>query len=415
MPAMLWFGAALPRRPFVCRAAVAVRSQGEGMIRTQKWTLAVALSALLAACGGSDGGDTTPRQSVTSVKVFGDSLADVGTFGIKFTVQGAGHLIYPERVAQTYGLSTGCNFFVFTGTTFAANPTAGCKNYAIGGGVINGAGSGLAASDPRVVGVQLATAVAAGNYASGDLLIIDGGGNDAAALVGAYLKAATDGGASYVALLGTQLSAAQVGAAVAGGASGLAAAGKTYMQALADTFYGQIKAQALDKGAQRVVVLNMPGITNTPRFQMVLDSIAASAGGGATGAGARAQYETLFKGWVEGFNAELALKFSGNASVVVVDFYTAFNDQVTMPAQFSLTNVKTPACPITGLGSDGLPTYTFSTCTATALSAAIPAGATGGADWWKTYAFSDSFHPTPYGHQLLAQLISRALANAGWL
>ena len=101
---------------------------------------------------------------------------------------------------------------------------------------------------------------------------------------------------------------------------------------------------------------------------------------------------------------------------MIVDFYTAFNDQIAAPAQFALTNVKTPACPITGVGSDGLPTYTFTTCTATALSVATPpAGATGGANWWKTYAFSDGFHPTPYGHQLVAQLISRALANAGWL
>jgi len=44
-----------------------------------------------------------------------------------------------------------------------------------------------------------------------------------------------------------------------------------------------------------------------------------------------------------------------------------------------------------------------------------PAGATGGADWWKTYAFSDSFHPTPYGHQLLSQLVARSIAQAGWL
>ena len=55
-------------------------------------------------------------------------------------------------------------------------------------------------------------------------------------------------------------------------------------------------------------------------------------------------------------------------------------------------------------------------CTAAALSAQTPpAGATGGADWWKTYAFSDSFHPTPYGHQLVSQLVSRSLARAGWL
>jgi outer membrane lipase/esterase len=48
------------------------------------------------------------------------------------------------------------------------------------------------------------------------------------------------------------------------------------------------------------------------------------------------------------------------------------------------------------------------------LTAAPPAGVSG-AGWWKSYAFSDGFHPTPYGHQLLAQLISLSLARAGWL
>jgi phospholipase/lecithinase/hemolysin len=381
-----------------------------------RWALAAAFSAaLIAGCGGG-GGDTTPRAQVSAVKVFGDSLADVGTFGYKFTVQGSASLIYPERVSQSYGLSVGCPFFKFTGTTFIPNPTSGCTNYAVGGGVINGPGSGLTAADPRNLNVQLAAAVAGGNYAAGDLLIVDGGGNDAATLVGAYLKAATDGGASYVAVLGTQLTPAQVGAAVAGGAAGLAAAGSTYMTALADTYWGLIKSQALDKGAQRVAVLNMPGITNTPRFQTVLDSIAAASGGGTAGASARAQSEALFKGWVVAFNTQLAARANGVAAVAVVDFYTSFNDQVSNPAQFLLTNVKTPACPITGVGSDGLPTYTFPTCTDAALSAQTPpAGATGGANWWKSYAFSDSFHPTPYGHQLLAQLISRTLANAGWL
>ena len=70
------------------------------MIRIRTGCLAVALAALLAACGGG-GSDTTTRASITSVKVMGDSLADVGTFGIKFTVQGSGSQIYPERVAQT--------------------------------------------------------------------------------------------------------------------------------------------------------------------------------------------------------------------------------------------------------------------------------------------------------------------------
>ena len=101
--------------------------------------------------------------------------------------------------------------------------------------------------------------------------------------------------------------------------------------------------------------------------------------------------------------------------MVIVDFYTDFQNQLANPAQFGLTNVKTPACPITGVGTDGLPTYNFQTCTAAALSANPPAGVTGGSNWWTNYAFSDSFHPTPYGYQLMSQLVSRSLAQVGWL
>jgi len=380
--------------------------------------LAAAAALFLAACGGG-GADTTPRDSVTRVVVMGDSLADVGTFGgVRATIQG--NDMYPERVSLAYGLGKGCNFYAFNGTTFVVNPNAGCSNFAIGGGVINPASGGLAAPDPRGIGVQFATATAAGNFGAGDLLVVDGGGNDAAALVGAYLKAGQpapggDGGASYLALLGTQLTSAQVQAAAAGGAAGLAQAGATYMAALGDTFYNMIKTGALDKGARRIVLLNMPGITNTPRFQLVLDSIAAAGGGGAAGAAARAQSEALFKSWVEAFNAQLATRLGGDARVAVADFYTTFNDEVAHPAQYGLTNATTPACPITGVGSDGLPTYTFATCTNAALAAAPPAGATGGADWYKTWAFSDGFHPSGYGHQLLAQLLARSLEQSGWL
>ena len=367
---------------------------------------------LLAACGGG-GNDSSTRVHITSVKVMGDSLADSGTFGFKFTVQGAQSFIYPERVATNYGVGTLCPAYLFTGTTFVANPTAGCTNYAIGGGRIN---NYSAPTSPVSVVKQLQDAGnAAGTYAATDLLIVDGGGNDAADLVGAYLKVPSDSGASYSALLQTVLPGATVQAALAQGAAGFASIGGTYMTALADNFYAAIKTNALDKGAQHVVVLNMPGITNTPRFQMVLDSIAAANGGGTAGATARANAEGLFNSWFVAFNTELAAKFSGNSNVVVVDFYTSFNDQIATPAQYQLSNVKTPACPITGVGSDGLPTYTFQTCTDAALTATTPpAGSDGTANWWKSYAFSDSFHPTPYGHDLLARRIMKSLADAGW-
>ena len=49
--------------------------------------VSLAAAALLAGCGGG-GADTTPLAPIRGVKVVGDSLADSGTFGYKFTVQG---------------------------------------------------------------------------------------------------------------------------------------------------------------------------------------------------------------------------------------------------------------------------------------------------------------------------------------
>ncbi len=382
------------------------------MRKIRSWAPLALASLLVAACGGG-GNDASTRVQITSVKVMGDSLADSGTFGFKFTVQGAQSFIYPERIATNYSVSTLCPFYLFNGTTFIANPTAGCTNYAIGGGRVN---NYTAPTAPLSIPQQLATAgTLAGTYKATDLLVIDGGGNDAADLVGAYLRVPSDSGAAYSALLQTVLPPATVQAALAQGAAGFASVGGTYMTALADVFYNAIKANALDKGAQHVVVLNMPGITNTPRFQMVLDGIAAANGGGTAGATARANAEGLFKSWISAFNSELAVKFNGSSNVVLVDFYTSFNDQIASPAQYLLTNVTTPACPPTGTGSDGLPTFTFATCTDTALSATTPpAGSDGTANWWKSYAFSDSFHPTPYGHDLLARRIMKSLADAGW-
>ncbi len=388
-------------KPFLTRIAAA--------------SVALLGSLLVAGCGGGATADTTPAVKITSVKVFGDSLQDSGTFGYKFTVQGTDSLIYVERIAANYG-QTLCNFFTFTGTTFAPNTAkTGCTNFAIGGGRITYTGAGASAANPLNIGVQMATYASVGTYTSSDLVIIDGGGNDAADLVGAYLTIPRDSAKAYSALLGTLLTPTQIGTALQGGASTTAQIGATYMSALADKFAASIKASVLDKGATRVVVLNMPDITFTPRFQTVLDSVAAASGGGTAGATARAQSQALFQGWITAFNTQLASKFSGNDGVVVVDFYKGFQHQVATPAQFGLTNVKTPACPITGVGSDGLPTYTFPTCTATALSAAPPTGVSGGADWWKSYGFADSFHPTPYGHQLTQQLIAKSLATKGWL
>jgi outer membrane lipase/esterase len=376
-------------------------------------------AALLASCGGGDD-PAGPRVAISRVIVAGDSLADVGTFGFKFTVQNAadpaGFPIYPQLVASNFGVNSQCNFYKFTGTTFVANTTAGCTNFAIGGGrVVVPASSGGAAS-PMGVPLQLSTAatVVGGTYTATDLVLIDGGGNDAADLVGAYLGAASGaaGVAAYQAFLAQQLDAATIGAALQQ-PNGAAIAAGLYMQKLADTYYNAIKASALDKGATHVAVLNVPDITLTPRFQAVLAGVAAASGGGTAGATASATLKGAIQQWLTGFNTELSTRIAGDSRVALVPFYEDFTDEVAHPAAYALTNATQASCPVTGTDSLGLPSYTFPTCTSAALDAAAPAGLTAG--WWQTWVFSDGFHPTPYAHRLLASSISRALARAGWI
>ncbi|MBP6598513.1 MAG: SGNH/GDSL hydrolase family protein [Giesbergeria sp.] len=378
---------------------------------TPKAALSALFAAcLLAACGGSD---DALESRITAVKVVGDSLSDSGTYGFKFTVQGtaatgAGSTtIWPEYVAANYRQTLCAHYASSNQITYSRN--AACGNYAVAAARINHV---TAPTSPLSITQQLKDAGSAG-FSAGDLLLIDGGANDLADLVGAYLGAASDGGQAYGALLSTVLDPVAVRTALGAGAGGLVQIGAAYAKTLAVQFASTIQSQALAKGATRVAVLNSPAITKTPEFQMILGSIAAA--GGANGAQAAAAAEVLFDGWVKVFNAQLADSLAGDARVVVVDFYASMTDQVANPAKYQITNATTPTCPVTGVNEKGLPTYTFPTCTAASLSAmAAPQGASGGADWWKSYGFADGFHPTPYFHKLMGDLVSRSLVQAGW-
>ena len=390
-------------------------------MKTFKYALcAIGTALVLAGCGGGGDGGSSPNISlrVNNVKVVGDSIADSGTFGFKFSMQGSATepmLIWTERIAAAYGAPALCPRYAATSaTTVVPNPaTAGCNSYAVGGGRIN---LPTAPTSPLSIPQQLKDLGAEKTYAGNDLLLVDGGGNDAADLTGAFLGIPADRGAAFAALVSTLVPAATVSAQLATGTAGAVNLGGLYMTALADKMYDAVKTSALDRGAPRVLVLNIPGITNTPRFLDTLDLVARANGGGTAGATARAQTDAVIRGWIVTFNQRLASRFAGNTNVAVVDFYTFFNDQAANPAKYGLTNVRTPACPVQSIGADGLAVYNAQTCTTTSLSATPPpAGATGGANWWRTYAFSDGFHPTQYGYQLLADQVTISLRAAGWL
>lgn len=374
------------------------------LMRT-RWA-ALAAAFVLAACGG---GSSSP--SLSSVVVFGDSLADVGTFGLKFTVQKAGdpkgYPIWTQWVGDAVGVPGAgqCNAYTSNGLTFAPSSNSACTNYAIGGGrVVTGAAQGGSAS-PLRVGTQMAAAPA--TRFSNALVLIDGGGNDAADLVGAYLGAASGaaGVAAYQAFLGQQLTPATM-ASLLSQSGGPERAAAAYLLALADTFYSDIRTQVLDRGARNVVILNMPDITLTPRFKAVLGGVAA-----VQGAAGAAAVQGAIRTWITGFNDRLRTLAANDPRVIVMDFYGTFSQQVNSPATFGLTNAADTACPVTGRDSSGLPAYSFPTCTDAALDGT--AGRTAG--WWKTWLFSDGFHPTPYGHQLMGDLVIRAIRTAGWI
>jgi outer membrane lipase/esterase len=392
------------------------------------WTItALVLACSLAACGGGGNSGET-KQTITSVKVVGASLADMGVFGYKFTVQpasaGTSYLVYSERIASTYGVKGFCKAYTFGGgSTFT--PNAGCTNYAVAGASVHNYVSGLGAevaSVPTSLIKQLTDAGAAG-YGANDLLIVgEASSNDAAALATAFLTtaAATAQGQSnsaYPALLLSLLGSTNTQALLNADPTG-AAAGVAYMKALASKLTEAVSTSGLGKGAQRVAVLNTLDVTRTPKFVAVLAGITATQGQAAA-----TEVQTLVRAWVQAYNTQLATNVAALGSkVVVVDVYQGFNDELDTPAQYGLINTTTTVCDeiVNAGASSGVTALSTpsvaAACTDAAASSITPStGSDGTNQWWQKALFADNFHPTPYGHQLLGQLVAKRLSEAGWL
>lgn len=395
-------------------------------------SLVALVSALsLVGCGNEPNSSVSPRAPITGVKVIGDSLADSGTFGVTFTVKTTDtNVLWPEKIAALFTATPTCNFFTFTGASFAPNDS--CNNFATASARLNNSidlpvdDRSIAATkgdvSPFSIKMQLTTAT---NFiTANDLVLIDGGGNDAADIITAFLGRGAVSFPAYVSVSDvkaddrllsglTKCEATQelpLAAFLPECTSAATAVGNSFMVSLAKKFAADVNSTVMTK-SPRVAILNMPGVTNTPKLNAALDQVQAAVNAGALqanlstdqaaaiAANARAEYKKLFEAWVSAYNTELAAQYAGNANVIIVDFYTAFAEQVSTPAQFKLSNVTTPAC-----GALSLQT---GSCTAAILDATTPT--------WRSYAFADAFHPTPYGHQLVSQLLARSLAQAGWL
>ena len=407
---------------------------------TQHTTRLLAVSLLaglcLAACGGGGASSSSRKFQPSAVKVAGASLADSGTFGYKFTLQaasGAAYQVYSERLAATYGFDS-CNHYASAngGVSYTAN--SACNNFAVAGGAINygalntTAGTFTpAASSPGSEIQQLSDQARAG-YAADDLVLVgEGSANDTANLLATlqYQLANPSGTLLYQLMVSSGVLSASQFAATNPASDGGLAAGTLYMQALADKLATAIRSSVLANGVTHVVVLNTLDVTKTPEFVAAL--LAVNQAYGSTVAN---QVQAAATQWIQAYNTRLASDLAPYANAVaVVDFYSAFNAEIASPAQYGLSNVGDTVCDQINaqLGSS---TYTVTTASAGSTALTTPAvvglctdanassitPSTGGtSSWWKTYLFADHFHPTPYGHQLLAQLVAQRLTQVGWL
>ncbi len=364
-------------------------------MQLKKTCLAMVAALALAACGGGD--DDRPYESLVS---FGDSLSDVGSYrtpgilaasdgkGGKYTVNGAADGVWVEQLAARLGLPAPCaaltgleSIGAFAALAAPVTPHAECTAYGQGGSrVVDPVGPWnkalLNSTVPEVrftgqlgqltvpVATQIANHLAAhgGSFTGKELITVLAGAND----VFFNIDRVADG---------TQLPTA-AGPNVATAGAQLA---------------GLIKAELLARGAKRVVVLNLPNISNTP----------ASLGAEAQAPGSKQLVDQL----TLAFNAQLAAGLAGTeANVLQVDLYTENTAHVTDPARFGLTDVATPACTNTFPNApEGFLAPSLTCTTATTRTGS------------SRYLFADTVHPTPYGHSLLRDMTVQALKARNWL
>jgi len=383
--------------------------------------VSLALVALLAACG--DGGPDT-----RAVRVAGDSLSDSGTFGFKATVQGstlADTWIWTDHVASAVGVGALCPRYLAADANQVAPNThpdfAACSSHAVVRARVNVPPDMAAGDDSPFSILQQLEDLSVLPYDADELLLLDGGGNDLADLMRGFLTLGTElqglvpfADTRFVKLL-AELSVVPASAA----ATDLAQAGGQYMLALADRFSAQIQAQALERGAQRVVLLTIPDLTRTPYFQAMLAAVAQANGGGNAGQVAALQVQAMADGWIQAFNARIKARFAVEARVAVVDFHAALQQWVTPPAvagqpnPYGFTNTTDPACAPTGTDAMGLPSYFLGSCFAADLSRQLPQGALN-PGWWTGHVFADDFHGSPKTNQLMAELVLDTLRSRGW-
>jgi phospholipase/lecithinase/hemolysin len=213
-------------------------------------------------------------------------------------------------------------------------------------------------------------------------------GSSSTAIITAAITAAAQNGNT-----GAPANAATIGSTA--GAAALAAAGKyqtdnapklvTALATAGAELGALVKTQIVAKGANYVVVNNLPDVSISPSAK------AQSA-----------DTQKLIQAMVANFNDQLKAAVAGEPKVLYVDLATISRDQATNPAPYGLTNTTTPAC---DLSSAKNPLGSSLVCNKSNLIAGDVSH----------YMFADSVHPTPFEYALIARYVLEQMAVKGWL
>jgi phospholipase/lecithinase/hemolysin len=194
------------------------------------------------------------------------------------------------------------------------------------------------------------------------------------------------------AVYGPMVAKAQAAATTAGQAAG-AKAGADYFAANASgvvtgmgtaaaELVALVKNQIIGKGANYIVVNNLPDLVGTP-----------------SGKAQSADVQALIKTAVDTFNNQLKTGLAGESKVLYVDLYTVSHDQMTNPGPYGLTNTSTLACGPNALG----------------VASLVCNGSNTIAGDVSHYMFADDIHPTPYEYSLIARYVLEQMTVKGWL
>ncbi|AQR71420.1 esterase [Janthinobacterium sp. LM6] len=322
--------------------------------------------------GGALGALTVPvvTQIANHLAVSGGKFS--GTEAV-FVMAGGNDVLFLLGALQAGAMDAGAK----------AGAAAGAQAFATNLAVALAAGATNPTTAVAAIGAAIKTASAAPGATS-------------ATIVGAAVQAAVIAGNATAQAQAPALAAkAQADATVTGNAAG-AKAGADYAAAqgpLLVAAMGQagkelvvlVKDQIIAKGANYVIVNNLPDVAGTP-----------------SGLSKDANTKALINAMVNTFNGELSAGLNGNAKVLLVDVFAVSHDQGVNPGPYGLTNVSETACDL-------------STAKNFLSSSLVCNGTNLKAGDVSHYSYADEVHPTPFNNLLLARYVAKDMVVRGWL